>query len=249
MQGRGGKIPALAFTLIRDTKDKEGQAMNWRKFGILILAAIIGSGFTTATYMMMGKGNKTIQVEHLSSTPVLGAAYTVNAEGEVVPLEFTDVAKRVTPAVVHIKSTMVSRGQEYGNGRTPAPFGDEFDNDFFRRFFGPEFRFEQPAPRSPQPRIGSGSGVIINSEGYVVTNNHVIQGADDIEVILNDNRTFKAKVVGADPSTDLALIRIKAEELPVPIILNGFITNVIKTKNNVSCRYNFIGLLMGYKMF
>jgi Do/DeqQ family serine protease len=195
--------------------------MKWRKFGLLILAAIIGSGFTTATFLMIGNEKRTIQVEHLSSTPVVGAAYTVNAEGEVVPLEFTGVAKKVTPAVVHIKSTMVSRGQEYGYERSPGPFGDQFDNDFFRRFFGPEFRFEQPAPRAPQPRIGSGSGVIINPDGYVVTNNHVIQGADDIEVVLNDNQTFKAKVVGTDPSTDLALLQIRASDLPYLPLLNS----------------------------
>lgn len=199
----------------------EGLAMNWRKFGILILAAMIGSGFTIATFLMMGNGKKSIQIEHLSSTPVVGAAYTVNEEGEVVPLEFTDVAKNVTPAVVHIKSTIVSRGQQYGYGETPNPFGEEFDNDFFRRFFGPEFRFEQPGPQTPQPRVGSGSGVIINPDGYVVTNNHVIDGADDIEVILNDNRTFKAKVVGADPSTDLALLQIRAKDLPYLSLVNS----------------------------
>ncbi len=195
--------------------------MNWKKFGILVLAAIIGSGLTTAAYIIMGNGKKSIQIEPLSSTPVVGAAYTVNAEGEVVPLEFTDVARRVTPAVVHIKSTVVQRGQEYGYGEAPSPFGDEFDNDFFRRFFGPDFRFEQPAPRTPQPRIGSGSGVIINPDGYVVTNNHVIQNAGDIEVILNDNRTFKARVVGTDPSTDIALLQIRAGDLPYLPLVNS----------------------------
>ena len=199
----------------------EGQTMKWKKFGLLIVAAMIGSGFTTATFFMLGDGKKTIQIEHLSSTPVVGAAYTVNAEGEVVPLEFTDVARNVTPAVVHIKSTMVGSGRQNGYGRNPNPYGDEFDNDFFRRFFGPDFRFEQPSPQAPQPRIGSGSGVIINPDGYVVTNNHVIDGADDIEVILNDNRTFKAKVVGTDPSTDLALLQIRAGDLPYLPLVNS----------------------------
>jgi Do/DeqQ family serine protease len=145
----------------------------------------------------------------------------VNEEGEVVPLEFTDVASKVTPAVVHIKSTIVNRDQPYGYGRTPSPYGDQFDNDFFRRFFGPEFRFEQPTPQTPQPRVGSGSGVIINSDGYVVTNNHVIDGADDIEVILNDNSSYKAKVVGTDPSTDLALLQIRASDLPYLPLVNS----------------------------
>lgn len=64
------------------------------------------------------------------------------------------------------------------------------------------------------PRVGQGSGVIISPEGYIVTNNHVVADADDLEVTLHDNRTYKATVIGADPSTDLALIRIKEKGLP-----------------------------------
>src|SRR5690606_34433702 len=77
------------------------------------------------------------------------------------------------------------------------------------------FRFDSPRhPDKPRVKVGTGSGVIINSEGYIVTNNHVIANADDIEVTLHDNRTYKATVVGVDPSTDLALIQIKEKGLP-----------------------------------
>ncbi len=190
--------------------------MDWKKFSMLILAAIIGSALTTGAYLVLDKENGKVTVEHLSGTPVVGAAYTVNKDGEVVPLEFTGVAKKVTPAVVHIKSTQLRGTENYQYRRSP-----DFGDDFFRRFFGPEFRFEQPSPGTPQPRVGSGSGVIINPEGYVVTNNHVIQNADDIEVTLNDNRVLKAKVIGTDPSTDLALLQIRASDLPYLPLVNS----------------------------
>ena len=66
----------------------------------------------------------------------------------------------------------------------------------------------------PQPRVGMGSGVILTPDGYIVTNNHVIEGADILEVTLNDKRSFNAKIIGTDPSTDLALIKIEAKDLP-----------------------------------
>jgi len=184
-----------------------------KKYVSLIVAAILGSAVTIGSFQLFEIGNsKEIKIEHISGTPVVGAAYTVNNNGEVVPLEFTDVAKRVMPAVVHIKSTQVQHLQNNRYRNYPDPFRDFFDDDIFRHFFGPEFRFESPQ-RGPQMRVGSGSGVIINSDGYIVTNNHVIENADDIEVTLNDNRVFKAKLVGTDPSTDLALLQIRASDL------------------------------------
>jgi len=177
-----------------------------------MLAAILGSAITLGAFKLFEPDARPIRIEHVAGTPAVNAAYTVNNEGELVPLDFTEVAKHVMPAVVHIKSLVqVNPGQEqYGEYR------DFFNDDFFRRFFGPQYRYELPSPqeRSPQPRVGSGSGVIISPDGYIVTNNHVVDLADDIEVALDNNRVFKAKVVGTDPSTDLALLQIKAENLP-----------------------------------
>ena len=192
--------------------------MKWKKFSMLFFAALLGSALTTGAYLMIEKDNKSLTVEHLSASPVMGAAYTVNKEGEIVPLEFTGVAGKVTPAVVHIKSTAVARQSDSRGWNQPGP--DQMpDEDLFRRFFGPDFRFDQRSPGAPMPRVGSGSGVIINPEGYIVTNNHVIRGAEDIEVTLNDNRVYKAKVVGTDPSTDLAVVQIKEKNLPyVPLV-------------------------------
>jgi len=197
--------------------------MKIKKFSMFVVAAILGSALTIGAFQIIGgKGKRSIKIEHISGTPVVGAAYTLNDEGEIVPLEFTEVAKQVMPAVVHIKSTLVQEGRGYRYHRDiPDPFRDYFDDDLFRRFFGPEFRFEDPYQDEPRTRVGSGSGVIINSEGYIVTNNHVIDNADDVEVTLNDNRVFKAKVIGTDPSTDLALLQIKARDLPSLPLVNS----------------------------
>ncbi len=197
-----------------------------KRFIHLVLAAILGSAITIGTVKLVDvhtENKKTFKIEHVSETPVVGAAYTVNKNGEVVPLEFTGVAKKVMPTVVHIKSTQLQKASHSPYRNTPEPFRHFFDDDMFKYFFGPEREYNSPQPRQqgPMPRVGSGSGVIINEEGYIVTNNHVIDGADDIEVTLDDNRVFKAKVVGTDPSTDLALIQIKEKNLPYLSLVNS----------------------------
>ncbi len=196
-----------------------------KKFGLLIVAAVIGSALTIGTFKLIEPGTgKHVKIEHISGSPVVGAAYTVNKNGEIEPLEFTDVAKKVMPAVVHIKSTQVQNIKNHHYRSYPDPFREFFDDDFFRHFFGPDFRFdtpEQPQQRGPQTRVGTGSGVIINSDGYIVTNNHVIDNADDIEVTLDDNRVLKAKVIGTDPSTDLALLQIKEKGLHYLPLVNS----------------------------
>jgi serine protease Do len=193
-----------------------------KRFGSLILAAILGSALTFGTITLIDPGGrKSVTIEHISGPPVMGAAYTVNSEGEVVPLEFTEVAKKVMPTVVNIKSAKLQNINNYQYRNVPDPFREFFDDDIFKHFFGPDFRYESPQPRErgPQARVGTGSGVIINSDRYIVTNNHVIDNADDIEVTLNDNRVFKARVIGTDPSTDLALLQIKETGLPsLPLV-------------------------------
>jgi serine protease Do len=108
--------------------------------------------------------------------------------------DFVDAAKLSTPAVVHINTTIeVKQAKNQRN-----PFWD---------FFGDQFDFK------PSPRMGSGSGVIISEDGYIVTNNHVIENADNIEVVLNNRQSYKGKLIGADPSTDIAVIKIEANDL------------------------------------
>lgn len=119
-------------------------------------------------------------------------------------LNFVKAAEMVTPAVVHITA-------EISAGPTASRGGSPFEMDpFFRQFFG-----EIPRGNIQRaPQIGSGSGVIISSNGYIVTNNHVIDNADKIEVVLDDKRKYTAKLVGTDPTTDIALIKIEEKSLP-----------------------------------
>ena len=112
------------------------------------------------------------------------------------------IAQSVTPAVVNIRTTQIVKVQQ-------SPF---FSDPFFRQFFGDMFPQSQ-VPRN-QAQHALGSGVIVSPEGYIVTNNHVIAHASDIEVWLSDKRTFKGKKVGADPQTDVAVIKIEARDLP-----------------------------------
>jgi serine protease Do len=115
---------------------------------------------------------------------------------------YADVVSRVSPAVITIHSEMrVRAAQQY-------PF---MNDPMFRQFFGD--RAPQQVPE--QRRSGLGSGVIISTDGYILTNHHVVDGAEHIKVDLNDNRTLDAKVVGSDPPSDLAVLKIDASNLPV----------------------------------
>jgi len=117
-------------------------------------------------------------------------------------LSYADVVSRVSPAVITIHSEMRVRApQQY-------PF---MDDPMFRQFFGDRMPQQQPEQR----RSGLGSGVIISTDGYILTNHHVVDGAEQIKVDLNDNRTLDAKVVGSDPPSDLAVLKIDASNLPV----------------------------------
>jgi serine protease Do len=116
-----------------------------------------------------------------------------------------EVADAARPAVVNISTTSTVIAQE-------NPFGDMLNDPFFRRFFGDQFG--QQGQKRKYKSSALGSGVIVSENGYILTNNHVIKGADEIKVILYDKREFKGKVVGSDPRTDLAVIKINAKDLP-----------------------------------
>lgn len=135
-----------------------------------------------------------------------------------LPGSFADLAENVSPAVVNITaSRTASEPQERQPGfRGPMPFpeGSPLD-EFFRQFedrFGDMFRGPSPQQERRGPRSGVGSGFIVDAEGYVVTNNHVIDGADDIRIRLSDGRDLPAELVGTDPQTDVALLRVETEE-------------------------------------
>ena len=126
---------------------------------------------------------------------------------------FATVASEVSPAVVFIKVEAKSALLAHGH-----PWGGQpgIDEDMLRRFFGDKLpKFDLPRPDSPQPRMGTGSGFIVSPDGYIVTNHHVVKDADRITIHLADDREFDAELVGSDSHTDVALLRIDAEDLPV----------------------------------
>jgi len=127
---------------------------------------------------------------------------------------FASIAEKDSPAVVSIKANQAIT-QTYS-----GPFGDSpFDDEFFEQFFGRQFRRQQPQQQQRQPqqrkiiRPVQGSGFIVSKEGYILTNNHVVEDADKIMVTLMDGRELQAKLIGADPSTEVAVIKIDANDL------------------------------------
>ncbi len=142
-------------------------------------------------------------------TPVATAAVPHN------PIDLTYAAENAVNSVVYIKVTT--------NGRTETvqyrdPFGFE---DFFGDFFGRGNGGNQQRKIQTPKRTGAGSGVILTEDGYIVTNNHVVQDADEMTVKLNDNREYKARIIGLDKTTDLALIKIEAQGLPAIKVANS----------------------------
>lgn len=166
-----------------------------KRFGSLVLAAVMGSTLTLLTTLWIGRSPA---IYTSTKVPVSQVVYRDNGPSAMTLPDFTSIADKVTDAVVHIRST--------SDGRTASRERQQ-DADPFQYFFGPAI---------PQrgPSQSSGSGVIINGDGYIVTNNHVVQNADVVEVTLHDNRSFKAEVIGTDPDTDLAVLRINQKGLP-----------------------------------
>ena len=175
-------------------------------YSALMLGSALVAGVTT--YALMEKNTAennivTIEQEHGFAMP---AALFDSKPAQ--PVDLTEAAEQSIHAVVHIKSTQLGKTQ------TIQQMPDIFDF-----FFGDGMGRQQQI--RTQPRVGFGSGVIISEDGYIVTNNHVIDGADEIDVKLNDNREFKGRLIGTDPNTDLALIKIEGNDFPTLPIGNS----------------------------
>lgn len=140
--------------------------------------------------------------------PLVQTSYTGSAAMQ--PVDFEKAAGTAVPSVVHIKTVVKYKQVQQRGQRGDNPFG--MDDEMFQRFFGDEGGSRQF--RRPDQKA-SGSGVIISEDGYIVTNNHVVDGATEVNVTLNAGKNYTAKVVGTDPNTDLALIKIDAKGLPV----------------------------------
>lgn len=139
--------------------------------------------------------------------PAIQASAEATAKLQDLSQAFRDIAKEVGPAVVFIGTEQTVKNSS--NSPTPEQFREFFGDDFMRRFFG-----EMPQGREYKQE-GLGSGFITSADGYILTNNHVVENADKITVTLADKREFKAEVVGTDPKSDVAVIKIQADNLPV----------------------------------
>ena len=165
------------------------------------------AGVTSYAFMQQPEQNNVQEFADIfqpNPNTQLAALNAVNAQ----PVDLTMAAENSVNAVVHIKSTQESKKQTV---TVRDPFY-EFFGDMFGNRGGRQRQIETPE------KVGFGSGVIISKDGYIVTNNHVIDNADIISVKLNDGREFKGRIIGADPSTDLALVKIEGEDLPtIPV--------------------------------
>jgi serine protease Do len=180
---------------------------NVKRIGVTLLTAIVGGAVAIGAYKilepssMSGMSLAERQKVYFANNP----SGVTSSTGAV---DFTQAAAAVSPGVVHVRTTY-SRSMAKNGGGTD-PFGDMFQDFFGRKQRqSPDQNQNAPAP------MGKGSGVIVTSDGYIMTNNHVVEDAEKIEVILSDKRVLSAKVIGRDKNTDLALIKINAQDLPV----------------------------------
>lgn len=164
----------------------------------MIFSSLFGGIVAVVGFSFIAPKETIIQPASGELNPVSLTNYVFDSADFIVPsgLNFVFAAKNATNSVVHIRTT-------YEDGMSAnSPF-----NDFFKDYFGERYE------RRGGPARGAGSGVIISPDGFIVTNNHVIENADEIEVVLNDNRSYQAKVVGVDKDTDLAVLKVNEENL------------------------------------
>jgi serine protease Do len=170
----------------------------------LLGSAILGGGVAVGGYKLM-EPERSNAPQVIAADPQVRYTSELRSSAYAVPegLNFVAAAASVTPAVVHVMTEYKAVAQDNSQMRM---------DPFLRQFFGDQLeQFHQQPQGGGQ---GSGSGVIIAANGYIVTNNHVIDKASKIEVVLDDKRKFEAELVGADPSTDLAVLKVKADNLP-----------------------------------
>ena len=168
-----------------------------RRFWLLFAQTVT---IALALYFVYGALRPASRVQQLGS-PAKPVPVVETASSSLAPGSYRDAAARAMPAVVNILTLQVPKRGTHPLARDP----------FFRRFFGDR---DPDGEDDEDLKNSLGSGVIVSHEGYVLTNNHVVEGADEIEVVLTDGRKAPAKIVGLDPETDLAVIKIKLDKLP-----------------------------------
>ncbi len=186
--------------------------MNLRNRSVLAGAALVAVGAVAGAWVTAKTGQFPFSYDHVPA-----AAQSKQDLNVSIRTGFGPVVKAVQPAVVSITSTtkpkQVTRDRRGGQQQQiPPELRDFFGNS------GIPFNFDFDGPQNQGPRVGLGSGVIVSTDGYIVTNHHVIDGADEVRVTLHDAREFPAKVVGSDSDSDIAVLKIEASDLPsVPI--------------------------------
>lgn len=171
-----------------------------RRFWLLFAQTVT---IALALYFVYGALRPASRVQQLGS-PAKPVPVVETASSSLAPGSYRDAAARAMPAVVNILTMQVPKRGAHPLARDP----------FFKRFFGER----DPGLDDDDLRNSLGSGVIVSHEGYILTNNHVVEGADEIEVVLTDGRKAPAKIVGLDPETDLAVIKIDLDKLPVIVL-------------------------------
>ena len=172
-----------------------------RRFWLLFAQTVT---IALALYFVYGALRPASRVQQLGS-PAKPVPVVETASSSLAPGSYRDAAARAMPAVVNILTLQVPKRGAHPLARDP----------FFKRFFGER---DPDAEDGEDLKNSLGSGVIVSHEGYVLTNNHVVEGADEIEVVLTDGRKAPAKIVGLDPETDLAVIKINLDKLPVIVL-------------------------------
>jgi len=176
--------------------------MNWKQLGRLAIAPVLALGMAAS----LTAYHTAKPVVAKAATPAPSATpLDDNSVGALLALDnaMETLAARVTPAIVNVAVTSKPKADEQAQAEIP---------DDMRQFFGPGFNFHQQ--QQPQIEHGIGSGVIISPDGYIVTNNHVVEGAVDVRVTMSDRRVLPAKVIGTDPLTDLAVIKVEGKDFP-----------------------------------
>ncbi len=178
----------------------------WKNVSTYLVVALISVGASYGTYSYLhSRGDYSADIFNYGKDFDQKNIHLASLTGDGYP-DFTKAAENSIHAVVHIKSTVKSAGA--AAGRRQRQMIDPFEYFFgFGDQDGSEYM-------NPQPSVGYGSGVIISKDGYVITNNHVIDKATEIEVTMNDNQKYTAKLIGADPITDIALLKIEGNDFP-----------------------------------